>query len=103
MFQLSLTHDSRIRLLSTGWIETLIFFLTQDNDVDGILLDDDDIHENYDLGNVDDVSDDDLNETHPNIDILFGRRLKEVETKAVSKLFAPLIWYHLLMSLSPIL
>ena len=69
----------------------MIYFLTQDNDVDGILLDDDDIHENYDLGNVDDVSDDDLNETHPNIDILLGRRLKEVETKAVSKLFAPLI------------
>ena len=31
------------------------------------------------------------NYTHPNIDILLGRRFKEVKTKAVSKLFAPLI------------
>ena len=33
----------------------------------------------------------DDNDTHPNVDILLGRCLKEVETKAVSKLFAPLI------------
>ena len=33
--------------------------------------------------------------TYPNIDILLGRRLKEVKTKTVSQLLSSLIWYHL--------